>query len=163
MLLNDHAFGDAEEDRLQEPVVRLVRELRQAQGVRGLGGGDVQRTSPYRYADWDFEDEDCHAVVELKSRRCSAGTHPTTLLSATKVSRAQRLLRQQPGTLVLFVFNFTDCVLYCCFETIEQLDSAMYRGTDGYYHIPVAKLTAVPGANGHAVQRRQITDFFKRS
>jgi hypothetical protein len=146
MPLGRHAFGDGQEARLEPGVVQLAIDL---------GGGRVARTSHDRFAPWDYVG--LRTFVELKSRTCSSSTYPTAIINRVKVDRGRDLLHQDPDARVIFVFNYTDLVLFCRMEITSHYELR----ADGFCHIPRRDLTPVPGVQGSGgCQQQLLTDFF---
>ena len=103
---------------------------------------DDIKPTPDKYTRYDFQGNDF--VYELKSRTCSFGKYPTTLLPADKVV---------VNTKQRFVFQFTDGLYYieydpAVFATIETASFRRFRiGVNDkekpYLHIPTTLLKRI--------------------
>lgn len=94
-----------------------------------------------RYSKYDFENESYY--IEVKTRKNSYNTYPTTLLTSNKITKTDRSL--------IFIFNFTDGIYYIeydekifnCFE--KKLFSRINKKFDmkDYYYIPIDMLKKI--------------------
>ena len=109
--------------------------------LRDYFGEELQETVG-RYARFDFYSD--KSIFELKSRKNSKITYPTTLLTCNKI------IREDDKDLI-FLFNFTDELCYIrydpdVFSTFEKrLFSRINEFFDEkeYYYIPIEQLTTI--------------------
>lgn len=103
---------------------------------------DEIKPTPDKYTKYDFQGNEF--VYELKSRTCSFGKYPTTLLPADKVI---------PDKKQRFVFQFTDGLYYIEYDPLvfKDIEIASFRrfriGVNDrekpYLHIPTTLLKRI--------------------
>ncbi len=94
-----------------------------------------------RYSKYDFENDNYY--IEVKTRKNSYYTYPTTLLTCNKITNTDKTL--------IFIFNFTDGIYYIeydekifnCFE--KKMFSRINKKFDmkDYYYIPIDMLKKI--------------------
>ena len=100
-VLEDLAFGLSQED-VFKPV------------LEGYFGISLEKTP--QQDTFDFVNEDCKVIIEMKSRTNKKRQYPTTMIGDNKWKKAK--VKYQIGYKVYFIFNFTDKL--CVYEFRNQ-------------------------------------------
>jgi hypothetical protein len=97
-----------------------------------------------KYSAFDFIGD--NILIELKTRRCSSFTYPTTIIGINKFKYTE------PGIKYILIFSFTDLVLYIEYDeeifktfsikTITRRDRGQIEKAL-YYHIPIKLLKPI--------------------
>ncbi len=103
---------------------------------------------PYKYASFDFHNEDKSMMLELKSRRINKNQYQTAVLSTLKIEHIKKENIQSRK--YYFVFKYLDALCYIeydeeLFKTF-RISKEWIKARNHYesvYHIPINKLKEI--------------------
>ena len=102
---------------------------------------------PFRYASFDFHNEDKSMYLELKSRKINKNQYPTTVISQLKIDS---IIKENIQTRkYYFVFKYLDALCYIeydkeVFKDFKVDDTYLQRGyKEKVCYIPVNKLKEI--------------------
>lgn len=97
--------------------------------------------SSEQYSKYDFECDEFY--IEIKSRKCSYNSFPTTLLTCNKITNVSKDL--------IFVFNFNDGIYYIKYDQ-DRFNNYLKKSFSrsgfsfdykDYYYIPINDLLKI--------------------
>jgi len=102
---------------------------------------------PFRYAPFDFHNEEKSMYLELKSRKINKNQYPTTIISQLKIDS---IIKENIATRkYYFVFKYLDALCYIeydkeVFKDFKVDDTYLQRGyKEKVCYIPVNKLKEI--------------------
>jgi hypothetical protein len=72
-----------------------------------------------KYSVLDFNSKNYNLICEVKGRRVSSRSYPTTMIGANKTDLARKLY--QKGKTILFFFDFSDGLYYFDFKDFDTI------------------------------------------
>lgn len=101
-----------------------------------------------QYNEFDYVDKDKKILIELKTRKNTLNTYPTTMIGYNKILKA--IDKKIEGYTIYFCFQFTDYLCYYIFEKDnvkwQSIGGRKDRGCNEikqYYYIPVNNLKTI--------------------